>query len=658
MPVEINVKDKIEGDDDAKRAVDDYMKTNPKFGSDHEYLNKWKDVGNTGDKIIAFFRKTAAETGSAKGSQAQAENRAPSVQRSDSAAHQAAPRDFAPVSGFARDYRAHAPFPGHLARAERDLSHNAALYRSHVSDLPPPESDRFRLHEVHHAAAFEQDRLERVNTFDYRAGRFGRQSPLRSGSPVHHRRVGVSPMAERHVTTMHAVTHNYQPAFSHYEQHRAQREARDHDEHLKAQAEHEKVHEVAAMSHSIRERLVATFRAEIESHKLNERNFATLRAQIEDLNRRKEAFETSVSILRSDFEAQLASQQGVISSLENELSVLKNQNEDRAKDSVEASEQTSAVRAEITSTEVALRETEGEITNCITMNQSLERDIDMTKQQINDAQEVRSRQQATIYQNNGALVKWDQEVFAQQSRINVLDKERATLIDRTAALDEQLKMRCSQGEDCQARIVQAQADISKLKSTIHGLDLEINNLEKSNNMLTDEQKHKLAKNSAEYNMAHELTTQLQGLEAKFYGMEVEERSKNTDLEAVNYSNQALMDRNLDLKSEYEALQKHSMLLGQQNKDLQRELDQFVETDDVVRRNLDRKEKVGLIREKVDHAMHTSTAVIHRSRSPLRSEYSPSRRTVQVTETVHRSPFGGPMHPVTNTMHYRDYSPAK
>ena len=40
-----------------------------------------------------------------------------------------------------------------------------------------------------------------------------------------------------------------------------------------------------------------------------------------------------------------------------------------------------------------------------------------------------------------------------------------------------------------------------------------------------------------------------------------------NLEAVNYSNQALMDRNLDLKAEYEALQKHSTLLTHQNKDL-------------------------------------------------------------------------------------------
>ena len=63
-----------------------------------------------------------------------------------------------------------------------------------------------------------------------------------------------------------------------------------------------------------------------------------------------------------------------------------------------------------------------------------------------------------------------------------------------------------------------------------------------------------------------------------------------------------MDRNLDLKAEYEALQKHSSLLTHQNKDLQRELDSFFETDDIVRRNLDRKTKVDEIRYKVDNAI--------------------------------------------------------
>jgi len=60
---------------------------------------------------------------------------------------------------------------------------------------------------------------------------------------------------------------------------------------------------------------------------------------------------------------------------------------------------------------------------------------------------------------------------------------------------------------------------------------------------------------------------------------------------VRYSNDAMLDRNQELKVELESLNSHSELLSTQNRDLQKELDNFVETDEVVRRNLDRKDKV-------------------------------------------------------------------
>ena len=126
-----------------------------------------------------------------------------------------------------------------------------------------------------------------------------------------------------------------------------------------------------------------------------------------------------------------------------------------------------------------------------------------------------------------------------------------------------------------------------------------------------------------------------------------------------------MDRNLDLKSEYEALQKHSLLLTQQNKDLQRELDSFVETDDIVRRNLDRKEKVTQIRSRAD-AGYVET----RSRSPLRGG-SPLRDAYE-HEARSRSPYAHYVHHPPPMMSYqpptgyaggpgplrRDFSPAR
>jgi hypothetical protein len=93
-----------------------------------------------------------------------------------------------------------------------------------------------------------------------------------------------------------------------------------------------------------------------------------------------------------------------------------------------------------------------------------------------------------------------------------------------------------------------------------------------------------------------------------------------ELESVRYSNDAMLDRNHDLKEELDSLNQHTALLNNQNIELQRELDSFVETDDIVRRNLDRKDKVVYIRAKVDEIIKKSAIDLlnkspHRGRSP-------------------------------------------
>ena len=72
-------------------------------------------------------------------------------------------------------------------------------------------------------------------------------------------------------------------------------------------------------------------------------------------------------------------------------------------------------------------------------------------------------------------------------------------------MNDVLVMKTKAIEDTSSKIHLAQTDITKLKSMIHGLDLEINNLERGNALLIEEQKQRLAKNSQEYNIAHDLT---------------------------------------------------------------------------------------------------------------------------------------------------------
>jgi hypothetical protein len=52
-----------------------------------------------------------------------------------------------------------------------------------------------------------------------------------------------------------------------------------------------------------------------------------------------------------------------------------------------------------------------------------------------------------------------------------------------------------------------------------------------------------------------------------------------ELDDVRFSNSSMLDRNDDIKAEIDALQKHVSLLESQNRDLNIELERFVETDE-------------------------------------------------------------------------------
>jgi hypothetical protein len=105
----------------------------------------------------------------------------------------------------------------------------------------------------------------------------------RSHSPIQQKQV--------HVTQSTKVVHS----FSLYEQHREQRDQREHNEYSKAQNERQRQVDLFQMSQGIRDRIIASYRMEIESHKVNERDFSMIKAHIEDLRRRKEALELSVT---------------------------------------------------------------------------------------------------------------------------------------------------------------------------------------------------------------------------------------------------------------------------------------------------------------------------------------------------------------------------
>jgi len=76
------------------------------------------------------------------------------------------------------------------------------------------------------------------------------------------------------------------------------------------------------------------------------------------------------------------------------------------------------------------------------------------------------------------------------------------------------------------------------------------------------------------------------LSALLFDLETKNRSRDDqiivirkELDDVKFSNSSIVDRNADMTAEIAALQNHVNVLEAQNRDLNRELEKFVETDE-------------------------------------------------------------------------------
>ena len=85
---------------------------------------------------------------------------------------------------------------------------------------------------------------------------------------------------------------------------------------------------------------------------------------------------------------------------------------------------------------------------------------------------------------------------------------------------------------------------------------------------------------------------------------------------------------------------HIRVVSHQNDELTREIDQFVQANEVIRSRLDRKQRVMELREKNDYNLQQSMNQVTHSKSPVRQRYQWFRQrdwqTFQTKENKNKS----------------------
>jgi predicted nucleic acid-binding Zn-ribbon protein len=97
----------------------------------------------------------------------------------------------------------------------------------------------------------------------------------------------------------------------------------------------------------------------------------------------------------------------------------------------------------------------------------------------------------------------------------------------------------------------------------------------------------------------ELTSAIKELETRIRAKEDQIMYMRKELEGPRYSNSALLDNNSNLQVEIDSLNNHIRVITQQNDELTKELDQFVQANEAIRMRLDRKARVQEIRVRND-----------------------------------------------------------
>ena len=94
-----------------------------------------------------------------------------------------------------------------------------------------------------------------------------------------------------------------------------------------------------------------------------------------------------------------------------------------------------------------------------------------------------------------------------------------------------------------------------------------------------------------------------------------------DIENQQYTNTNMRGDLNDYLAEKEALERHSRILLGQNDDLTKELERFVNTDEVLRQQLDRRGRVYTMQERNNKEITYSNAKVQdvRSRSPAKNQ---------------------------------------
>jgi chromosome segregation ATPase len=227
----------------------------------------------------------------------------------------------------------------------------------------------------------------------------------------------------------------------------------------------------------------------------------------------------------------------------------------------------------------------------------LRKDADNLQYELAKLREEKAHDQDDINRLRDGVAMKERECQDNDARIKSIDydlykaQERSNELSKLADAKEFELRRTSEALD------NAVAELARTKDDHSRLMVEAQALQRNlDGQLA--QKSDLQRNAeGEDNRNRELQAQLFERETRHRNLEDQLLVARKEQDNIRFSNNNVLERNQDIKAELDALQSHCTVLGGQNKDLNVELERFVQTDEQIRATLNRRDAVGQLRDK-------------------------------------------------------------
>lgn len=372
----------------------------------------------------------------------------------------------------------------------------------------------------------------------------------------------------------------------------------------------------------IHDSIINSYRRQIQNNSNLQNEYEALKIKIADVTQKRNMLEDSIRYLKGDYEKQLDQQARDIEVLQCDLENLKRANADLGQEGNAVNSDILDAKSMLNQREVEIQRTKTDLNRGGDETRFLKDNIEEARRHLSDNYTLKEQQHQKIYQLTAQLKKQETQNFTFTSESNAKTNDLNQLNDKLRKLDEQLHHTTMRFEDTSCKFDIARAEVARNQTENSCLQQDCDNANQRSSFLLETQRQLQRQKDGEGAKSHELNNDMGHTENRYMQLEAELTCIGRELEAVRTSNEGLLETGHCYKQELHALQNHADILALQNNDLQKELDEFVLTDDMIKNSLDRKGRVESIKQRVEDTLVASQMEVARSRSPRRQSRSP------------------------------------